>query len=383
MSPKLLPFVFGLAALPALGQQRPVYSDSEAARHVGEEATVAGRVINVFTSASGTTFLNFGDRYPHQTFSGIVFAGRQATVGDAKPFEGKDVWLTGRIELSRDQKPQIVISRADQIQLVGPAKPAVAATPPAPAASASITPAVPMPQTQPAAEPSLEPKAGKMGLRPGWDSPRRDGEATRRDLARLFGDIGSASEAATANTAIEVYPGIPFLTPLATAEKTLNLEEARSLKARISTPGLPQHSFNAHQFTGVFPGGFNRLYLVTDSDDQVISVLLVDSSARTRVPNEPDTTGFHTYNFITGAGKAAAFLVVRHQITPGSAAAGVVVVDTLLIDPTDPEDSSSSRGKSFSGRSSSYKPKSGKVMERARWHVPVPVANLILRCVNG
>lgn len=383
MSPKLLPFVFGLAALPALGQQKPVYPDTEAAKHAGEEATVTGRVVNVFTSASGTTFLNFGDRYPRQTFSGIIFAGRQATVGDAKPFEGKDVWLTGRIELSRDQKPQIVISRADQIQLAGPAKPAVAAAPPAPPASASTPPAAPTPLAKPAAEPPLEAKTGKVGLRPGWDSPRRDGEATRRDLARLLGDVGSASESATVSAPVDVYPGIPFLTPLATAEKTLKLEDARSLKGRIATPGLPQHSFNAHQFTGVFPGGFNRLYLVTDSEDQVVSVLLVDSSARTRVPNEPDATGYHTYNFITGAGKAAAYLVVRHQVTPGSAAAGVVVVDTLLIDPTDPEDSSSSRGRSFSGRSSNYKPKSGKVMERARWHVPVPVVNLILRCVNG
>lgn len=390
MNPKLLTLVCGLAAADASAQQKPVYPDTEAAKHVGEEATVKGRVFSVFTSASGTTFLNFGNRYPRQTFSGVIFASKQALVGDANPFEGKEVLLTGRIEMSRDQKPQIIINRADQIQLAttpanSPAPPPtvpIVATPAPAATVAPPAPSAPMSQPKPVAEVPVEKRMGKIQLRPGWDSPRREGETTRKDLARLLGWTGSASEATTVDTSMEVYPGIPFLTPLSVAEKTLKLEDAQSSKSRVATPGLPQNSFNAHLFNGVFPGGFSRLYLVTDVDDRVVSVLMVDSSSRTRVPNEPDTTGYHTYNFVTGAGKAAGYLVVRHQVTPGSETTGLVVVDTLLIDPTDPEDASSGRTKSSSGKSS-FRPKSGKVLERSRWHVPGPVVNLILRCVGG
>lgn len=239
-----------------------------------------------------------------------------------------------------------------------------------------------MSQSKPVAEAPVEKRTGKIHLRPGWDSPRREGETTRKDLARLLGWTGSASEATTVDASMEIYPGIPFLTPLSVAEKALKLEDAQSSKSRVATPGLPQNSFNAHAFNGVFPGGFSRLYLVTDVDDRVVSVLMVDSSSRTRVPNEPDTTGYHTYNFVTGAGKAAGYLVVRHQVAPGSETSSLVVVDTLLIDPTDPEDASSGRTKNSSGKSS-FRPKSGKVLERSRWHVPGPVVNLILRCVGG
>ena len=207
----------------------------------------------------------------------------------------------------------------------------------------------------------------------------------RKDLARLFGGAGTASEITTADTSVEVYPGVPFLTPLASARKTLNLDDVPSSKTQVSTPGFPQDSFSAHVFSGVFPGGFTRLSLITDSDDQVVSVLLVDSSSRSRVPNEPDTAGYHTFNFVTGGAKATGNLMIKHQIAPGRAVAGVVVVDTLLIDPNDPEDQPPRRtSKGGSSRTSTYsRQKTGKVLERSRWFVPAPVVNLILRCVGG
>ena len=382
MNSKLLTLVFAIVALAVSGQQKSAWSDAEAGKHVGEEAVVTGKVFTVSTSGKGTTFLNFGDRFPKHTFSGVIFARNQEAVGDVKPYEGKEVSLTGRIEMSPDQKPQIVISRPDQIKLAG------AAIPSAPSPSAPVTttpmPAPPAPSPPMSASgPSSRISAGKIQLAPGWNSPRRDGEMIRKDLARLFGASGTASENTQVDTATGIYPGVSFLTSLATAMTTLNLDGVQSLKSRVATPGFPQDSFSAHAFKGVFPGGFDHLYLVTDGADQVVSVLLVDSSSRTRAANEPDTTGYHTYNFVSGGGKAASHLVIRHQITPASAAAGVVVVDTLLIDPTDAEKESSSRPTKGSGKSSGAKAKTGKVLERSRWFVPAPIVNLILRCVGG
>ncbi|MEI6537711.1 MAG: hypothetical protein WCN98_20370 [Verrucomicrobiaceae bacterium] len=363
----------------ASGEEKPAYTDVEAAKHINETATVTGKVFGVSTSGKGTTFLNIGGRYPNHTFGGVIFAKNTDAVGDVKQYEGKEVSLTGRIEMSPDQKPQIVITKPDQIKLAG------TVAPPAPAPPVVTATKTAPPSPAPADAHVSEPPAKKVGLAGGWNSPRRDGETVRKDLARLLGEVGVSSESTRVDTSPEIYPGLPFLAPLVTATKILNLDSAQVAKSKVSTAGFPQDSFTAHVYTGVFPGGFSRLYLVTDSDDQVVSVLLVDSESKTRVTNEPDSSGYHTYNFIAGAGKAGSGLVVRHRVTPGSTPNGVVIVDTLLIDPNDIETQGTVRTtKGGSGKSgSSQKPKTGKVLERSRWFVPAPIVNLILRCVGG
>lgn len=397
---KSLIVVMAFAASVARAQQKPVYPDSEAAKHVGEEATVTGKVFSISTSGKGHTFINLGDRFPKHTFGAIIFAGDSGTVGDVKRYDGKEVAITGRIDTAPDQKPQIVIKSADQIALADaspkPAAPPAATTPapapptaPAPATAASA----PMPATaQPAPAPKTGPKAepekaeesgkrsGKIELPSGWNSTRRGGDMTRMDLARLFGTAGTASDTTTVDTSIEVYPGVPFLTSLSIAKKSLNLDGERAKTTKVSTPGFPIDSFSATMFTGVFPGGYSRLYLLTDTNEQVVSALLVDSSSRSRVPNEADTDGYHVYNFITGGAKAAGALRIQHKLAQSKEVKGLYVVDTLLVDPTDPEDNTTRFTK---GSRTNSKPKTGKVLERSRWYIPGPVVNLILRCVGN
>lgn len=387
-------FAAGLLAVTAFAQQKPTFPDAEAAKHVGEEATVIGKVFTVSKSAKGMTFLNFGDRYPRHTFSGIVFARDEAAAGDMKQYEGKDVALTGKIEAAPDGKPQIVIKAADQIKLAGstmpPAPtPAATPTPPPPPAttpmpSASIPVPPPPPEPTPP-EPAMPPAKGppKIALAPNWSSAGQGGEMTRKDLAKVFELSGTPSERIEGDPTIEVYPGVPFLTPLTVAKKTLRLEGSSGARIRVATPGLPRDSFTAQSFSGVFIGGFNRLYLVTDNADQVVSAIAVEENTRARVPNETDTSGFHTYNFITGRTKGTNDLAIRHTIATDGPP-GVLVVESMLIDPTDPEDRPPIRfgGKSTSTRTTTTKPKTGKVLERSRWFVPVPIVNLILRCVS-
>ena len=113
-----LPRIIRLAALLAFAaplfsqapqKPIPIYPEAEAGKHAGEEAGITGKVIAVSKSAKGTTYLNFGDRFPRQTFSGVVLTRDEEKVGDVKSYEGKVVTITGRIELSPDQKPQILI----------------------------------------------------------------------------------------------------------------------------------------------------------------------------------------------------------------------------------------------------------------------------------
>jgi hypothetical protein len=60
--------------LPALvsAQAATVIPDTEAAEHVGQKATVEGVVFAISNSGKGNTFINFGGKYPHQTFTGWI-----------------------------------------------------------------------------------------------------------------------------------------------------------------------------------------------------------------------------------------------------------------------------------------------------------------------
>ena len=111
-------FIFLLAGLlsPSLrAQTATVIPDTEAAHHVGQQATVEGTVVKVFTSKNGNTFLNFGAAYPNQTFTGwIAKDSPLVTDGSLTALEGKKVRITGTIDLYKG-KPEIRIMSKDQL----------------------------------------------------------------------------------------------------------------------------------------------------------------------------------------------------------------------------------------------------------------------------
>jgi hypothetical protein len=375
--------LLAFAAPPSFAQKAlPSFSDADAGQHVGEEAIVTGKVSAVSKSGKGNTFLNLGGRFPNHTFAGVVFARDAEKLGDLKTFEGKTVALRGRIELGPDQKPQIVISTPEQIQLAEPGAPAPAAAPmPTPAAPVAGKPAAPAPAPKPEGE------ARKIVLAQNWSSPLQGGEMTRKDLARLFAGQGTGSASEEVDPAsIILYQDLAYLTPLAEARKRLNLENTTPDKARVTTPGMPLGSFTAHEFTGVFEGGYTRLCLITDNAEQLVSVLAVDENTRERTKEIDDSFGYHTYNFISHRVKGVNELVVRHELAK-SGRRGLVVVESVLIDPTDTANLPKPRSSSTRTTTTKYTPRSsrdGKVRERSQWFVPVPVVDLILRaCIRA
>jgi hypothetical protein len=67
------------------------------------------RVVAVYTSKNGNTFLNFGAKYPNQTFTGYIPAGSELA-GDrwTSKLQGKVIGITGTVELCQG-KPEIKI----------------------------------------------------------------------------------------------------------------------------------------------------------------------------------------------------------------------------------------------------------------------------------
>lgn len=93
----------------------------EAAKaHVGQTATVCGKVANTYYSRfveGKPTFINFGHPYPNHVFSIAIMGADRAKFDNAPEdlFEGKTLCVTGLIE-AYDHKPLIVVRDKAQIR---------------------------------------------------------------------------------------------------------------------------------------------------------------------------------------------------------------------------------------------------------------------------
>jgi DNA/RNA endonuclease YhcR with UshA esterase domain len=107
--------LFGvLLVLVASAQNTPIYSPGEAAKHVGETATVKGRVDGFHQSGKGNMFLNIGGKYPNQAFTAFIPSSSAGQFSNAQQYEGRTVSVSGKITLYKG-KPEIIVTSPAQI----------------------------------------------------------------------------------------------------------------------------------------------------------------------------------------------------------------------------------------------------------------------------
>lgn len=91
---------------------------AEAAKHVGENATVCGVVASVHTASSSKgspTFVNLDKPYPNQLFTILIWGEDLSKFSPApSSWDGKRVCATGMITLYRNA-PEIVAKSAGQV----------------------------------------------------------------------------------------------------------------------------------------------------------------------------------------------------------------------------------------------------------------------------
>lgn len=91
-------------------------SIDEAKLHTGENTCVSGRVLRVFTSRSGATFLDFCQDYRQCPFTSVIFADQRAQFGNIADLEGRQVQLTGEIT-TYNGRPEIILREPRQIRV--------------------------------------------------------------------------------------------------------------------------------------------------------------------------------------------------------------------------------------------------------------------------
>lgn len=90
-----------------------VLAPEEAKSHVGEIATVRGKVFDVHVSQKGDVFINIGGKHPNTPFTAVCF--KQAIPTDQlKELDGKTISVRGKIKDYNGQI-EIVLETADQI----------------------------------------------------------------------------------------------------------------------------------------------------------------------------------------------------------------------------------------------------------------------------
>lgn len=92
------------------------YTAAEAAKHVGETATVTGAVDGVHQSGKGNIFLNMGGKYPNQAFTAWIPSGSASQFPNPQQYEGRTVAVSGRINLYKG-KPEIIVNSPSQISV--------------------------------------------------------------------------------------------------------------------------------------------------------------------------------------------------------------------------------------------------------------------------
>jgi DNA/RNA endonuclease YhcR with UshA esterase domain len=93
---------------------------NEAKDHIGETVTICDRVVSTYYYEKGKgqpTFLNFGAKYPNNTFDVVIWA-EDAMMFPSKPIDlsGKPVCVTGRIKLYKG-KPEMIVKYSSQIKV--------------------------------------------------------------------------------------------------------------------------------------------------------------------------------------------------------------------------------------------------------------------------
>jgi DNA/RNA endonuclease YhcR with UshA esterase domain len=107
-----------LSVSPALAQK--TLTATEAKDHIGEQATVCGKVVSTRyaeSSRGSPTFLNFDQPYPNQVFTLLIWGSDRSKFGDPETsYRGKRICVTGKLT-SFKGVPEVVASEPAQIKM--------------------------------------------------------------------------------------------------------------------------------------------------------------------------------------------------------------------------------------------------------------------------
>ena len=87
----------------------------DASAHAGEVGCVSGRVLRVYTSRAGNTFLDFCSDYRTCPFTSVIFSSDKEKFGNLQSLAGQRIEIHGAITVYQE-KPEIIVRDPEQIR---------------------------------------------------------------------------------------------------------------------------------------------------------------------------------------------------------------------------------------------------------------------------
>jgi hypothetical protein len=116
----LIVLTFCLLTFPALQAQTKKLTTTEAKDHIGDRATVCGKVVSTHYAKSSKgepTFLNLDEPYPKEVFTILIWGSDREKFGTPEDeYKGLRVCVTGKIINFRG-RPEIVATERGQIEI--------------------------------------------------------------------------------------------------------------------------------------------------------------------------------------------------------------------------------------------------------------------------
>lgn len=227
--------------------------------------------------------------------------------------------------------------------------------------------AAPQLSKNPASPPAPEPpRTETITLQPGWDGHMQGGDVTMHELQEVLSHHCAAGTDLGGGTP-ELYRGVRYLMPAATAAQVLGLSHRVRSGERIVAAGFPRNSLSCSTFDGSFEGQFNRLELVSDAADRVVCLQLVNQTPH-RDNGSGDKDRWMTYNFIRNAMRASDTMRVSLNANRNGE---VITLETRLFQRFGRQ-----HGDHFHLDHLELK-------EKNRLILPIQFARLILHCIEG
>ena len=199
---------------------------------------------------------------------------------------------------------------------------------------------------------------GQLTLAPTWNNLPSGGGKIIEDLKALLSNQGQPAIDLKPDSTLILFGQIYYLMPLKEAVSLLG--KPISPRKNVNCPGFPKDSLYFYSLEGEFGNGFDKLLLVTDSADRVVSVELVNEHPDESLWLDPAVFAekWHTYNFVQTQTKGSTKWRVGHRV---EASNRIVRIDSELV---------ANDEYGYFGL--------GDSKERVSLYLPQPLVNLIL-----
>ena len=101
----------------AQGASVPCVDFHDAGSHTGENGCISGRVVRVFVSRGGNSFLDFCADFHNCPFTSVIFSSDRSKFGDLTTLRGHEIQIRGPITVYQG-RAEIAIHDPDQMRVL-------------------------------------------------------------------------------------------------------------------------------------------------------------------------------------------------------------------------------------------------------------------------